>query len=821
MKNIAYLYLAALTLGFCGCSNETFEGESQVTTGQVKAVLPSTGSRTIMDGNSVLWSATDHIGIIAKNENQKMNEGENFSNNDYQLTAGAGTQSGTFDGCFTGTIKLLAYYPYNAGATCDDGAVIKFSLPDSYTYNSGDPENNNNAPMACKIGAEQQQSISFKNAGALIDITIKNIPAGYNKAVLTSTGSNAPNIAGEAQIAFDGGDNPSLTTTGAQNSKSATISFTASVGATQDLRFYFPVPVNTYPELKISLTKDGSYAKDIKTFKGKDGQGVKATRGTRLHTTVTIDKVTGIVPTEVADAQGANAALQTSNAVTINNIDNDSNIELPKKDGSGTGDSPVNIAIENIANGKTVTLKETASGTGTVAQEVNLSLGDGASGKNFEVELESSTVTVSSTNGTPVEIKKMTAATAANTLIIDKGVTIKELIVAKGNVKVYGVVEKISRKEGNSDGSTTVTSYGSADIREVTDVTPSKFSFKSEWDGVSQVMPTNNKIYTAAQLASYQSKQVNQEGDVSALAVTMPNGATLFADIDLKDYDWQGIVLAANQTFDGNKKTISNLSMTKPVLYETGVATHPACIGFFAAAQSKSIIKDITLSGVKVGNESQHINCKWVGSLVGHSSACTYTDCNAENVDLYCNTTGFASYRVGGLIGFISSGDPTLTGCNVTTANIVANFAYGGLIGSSLTSSITLDDCDATDITLRAGYIDETGNLGSVSKYIGDVDGGGGTRSVTITNFDSQTGLTEQDKKELRFKEILKTENSKTYFYNDENLYVGIVNSSTLTLTVNSVSKAIGTDFNKYQEVSYKSDGLPGYTNDGKVDWNN
>ena len=399
--------------------------------------------------------------------------------------------------------------------------------------------------------------------------------------------------------------------------------------------------------------------------------------------------------------------------------------------------------------------------------------------------------------------------------------TIKELIVAKGNVKVYGAVEKISRKEGNSDGFTTVTSYGSADIREVTDVTPSKFSFKSEWDGVSQVMPTNNKIYTAAQLASYQSKQVNQEGDVSALAVTMPNGATLFADIDLKDYDWQGIVLAANQTFDGNKKTISNLSMTKPVLYETGVATHPACIGFFAAAQSKSIIKDITLSGVKVGNESQHINCKWVGSLVGHSSACTYTDCNAENVDLYCNTTGFASYRVGGLIGFISSGDPTLTGCNVTTANIVANFAYGGLIGSSLTSSITLDDCDATDITLRAGYIDETGNLGSVSKYIGDVDGGGGTRSVTITNFDSQTGLTEQDKKELRFKEILKTENSKTYFYNDENLYVGIVNSSTLTLTVNSVSKAIGTDFNKYQEVSYKSDGLPGYTNDGKVDWNN
>lgn len=94
-----------------------------------------------------------------------------------------------------------------------------------------------------------------------------------------------------------------------------------------------------------------------------------------------------------------------------------------------------------------MTLKETASGTGTVAKEVNLSLGDGASGKNFEVELESSTVTVSSTNGTPVEIGKMTAATAANTLIIDKGVTIKELIVAKGNVKYMEQLRKFPERK--------------------------------------------------------------------------------------------------------------------------------------------------------------------------------------------------------------------------------------------------------------------------------------------------------------------------------------------------------------------------------------
>lgn len=819
MKNIIYLSLAALTLGFCGCSNETFEGESQVTMGQIKAVLPSTGSRTIMNGNSVLWSATDHIGIIAQNSEQ-------FSNNDYQLTAGAGTQSGTFSGSFTGTLKLLAYYPYIASATCSDGATIKFSLPDSYTYNSGEPENNNNAPMACKIGADKQDIISFRNAGALIDITIKNIPAGYNKAVLTSTGTDAPNIAGEAQIAFDDSDNPALTTTGAQESKSVTISFTAATGATQDLRFYFPVPVTTYPELKISLTKDGSDQKDIKTFKGNDGKGVTATRGTRLHATVTIDKVTGVVPTEVASTTEANKALKESNAVTINEIKADETtptVELPKRDESGAN-TPVNIAIENITGeSKTVTLKESESGSGAADKEVNLSLGKVASNTTVDVTLANSTVTISSIDGTPVEIKQMTAATAANTLIIDKGVTIKELIVAKGNVKVYGVVEKISRKNENADNLTTVTSYGSADIREVTDENPSKFSFKSEWDGVSQVTPTDNKIYTAAQLASYQSKQVNQKGKVSALAVTMPNGATLFADIDLKDYDWQGIVLAANQTFDGNKKTISNLSMTKPVLDETGVATHPACIGLFAAAQSQSIIKDITLKGVKVGTESDNVGCKWVGSLVGYSQAVTFSNCKAENVHLYCNTNlGYnSSYRIGGLIGFIASSDAvSLTGCEVNGATIIANFSYGGLVGSVMTATTTFSGCKTSDINLLLGdcHIED---LGTVSKFIGDVELDGGTRSITINNGSSSNALTTAEKDALHFYMITKKDNDGNILtYTDGNQYVGKIIQTTLTLKVNGGTLTNGSDYNKYEKAPYTPGGMPQYdVTGGTTDW--
>ena len=808
MKNIAYLYLAALTLGFCGCSNETFEGESQVNRDQLRVVLPSVDSRTTMKDNSVLWSATDHIGIISQEETQ-------YYNNDYSLTNGAGTQSATFEGSYTGSTKLLAYYPYNEDITYSNN-VIQFSLPESYTYNSGEPGSNNNAPMACKIGANQE-NISFKNAGALVDITIRNIPAGYNRAVLTSKGEQALDIAGSAQIAFDEGDDPNLTITGTPGKKSITINFTTVAdGSTQDLRFYFPVPVGTYPELNISLTKGGSDVKNIKTFKGDDKKGVKATRGTRLHTTVTIDKVTGIVPIEVADAAEATTALQTSNAVMINEVksgESSPTIELPKK-GDGESESPVNIAIEKISGNGTLTLKEAASGSGTAAKELNLSLGEVDSNSSIEMSLTNSTVTVSSNDGTPVEIKKMTAATAANTLIIDKGVTIKELIVAKGNVKVYGVVEKISRKNENNDNLTTVTSYGSADIREVTDVDPSKFSFKSEWDGVSQVTPTNNKIYTAAQLASYQSKQVNQNGNVSNLAVTMPNGATLFADIDLKDYDWQGIVLAANQTFDGNKKTISNLSMTKPVLNETGELTHPACIGLFAAAQSQSIIKDITLKGVKVGTESDNVGCKWVGSLVGYSQAVTFSNCKAENVHLYCNTNlGYnSSYRIGGLIGFIASSDAvSLTGCEVNGATIIANFSYGGLVGSVMTATTTFSGCKTSDINLLLGdcHIED---LGTVSKFIGDVELNGGTRSITIDNSSSSNALTTAEKDALHFYMITKKDNDGNILtYTDGNQYVGKIIQTTLTLTVNGSTLTNGSDYNKYEKAPYTPGGMPQY----------
>ena len=89
---------------------------------------------------------------------------------------------------------------------------------------------------------------------------MKNIPAGYTRAILTSQGTNAPDIAGNVEITFTAEGIPTLKTLTNSNvtevsgtdNKVVTINFAVS-DALQDLEFFLPIPVNTYPELNISV----------------------------------------------------------------------------------------------------------------------------------------------------------------------------------------------------------------------------------------------------------------------------------------------------------------------------------------------------------------------------------------------------------------------------------------------------------------------------------------------------------------------------------------------------------------------------------------
>lgn len=436
MKKVLFISLAVLGIGMAGCSNEDL-GVAQKGNDEVTASIGTEESRTAMQENSVVWCANDQIGIFAQTSD------EGITHQAYTLSGGVGTKNATFQGYLEGSnpVKKVAYYPYNTSATYSNSIVL-LTLKDNYTYVENE---NSGAPMACLINESAQGILSFKNAGALMNITVNNIPAGYNKVTLTSKagGSNGtvPDITGKAQIAFDTDGVPSLTmVSGESNGKTITISFTAE-GSLTSKSFYFPLPVADYPALELAIG-NGSDTKVLKT------KALDATRNMRYTTTITLDEVSGNVPAEVTSASDASTALASNNSVSIADVlvtENNPTVTIPEKEADN-----VSISFDNISTTNAIAIKG-ADGASNMAKNVLVSAPQLDSAPKFEITLPESTVTLAA-NGATATYAEVTATTAENTLIVGKGVTVNNLIVKAGNVRIKsgGTVTAISRSGENS-----------------------------------------------------------------------------------------------------------------------------------------------------------------------------------------------------------------------------------------------------------------------------------------------------------------------------------------------------------------------------------
>lgn len=113
----------------------------------------------------------------------------------------------------------------------------------------------------------------------------------------------------------------------------------------------------------------------------------------------------------------------------------------------------VSISFEKISTTATVAIKEASTGaSGNSAPEnVLVSVPQLDTAPKFEIELPSSTVTLAA-NGETATYDEVTATTAANTLVLDKGITVNTLKVKAGNVRVKSgaKVTAISRESGNT-----------------------------------------------------------------------------------------------------------------------------------------------------------------------------------------------------------------------------------------------------------------------------------------------------------------------------------------------------------------------------------
>lgn len=280
MKNkLFYLVLTGCLLTFAACENNDFEDALLTKSGSVLATLPDADTKTVIDGLQVLWSESDAISMFTATESHKGT-----------ITDGKGTKVATFG--FESQVndsKVAAVYPYyDVNAYDAQNAKISMTMPDSYTY----VENGiGGAPMAALI-TDQDAPIAFKNAGALMGLTVNNIPVGYNKAILTSLGEEA--VAGPCEITFDNAGNPTIKATTAATGKSVTISFEPSAEVTSKT-FYFPIPVANYSSLQLAIS-DGTNTMVIKT-KALNAQRSMRYKGTSV---------------EVESADAAQAALDNA-----------------------------------------------------------------------------------------------------------------------------------------------------------------------------------------------------------------------------------------------------------------------------------------------------------------------------------------------------------------------------------------------------------------------------------------------------------------------------------------------------------------------------
>ncbi len=413
MKRILYVSLAVLGLGMAGCSNEEL-GQVQRGNDEVNASIDTEGTRTAMSGTSVVWSERDEIGVFANNASL------GHMNVKYTLTSGEGTTSATFNGTPEGGyVKRVAYYPYSDLATYV-GSAILLNLADEFTY----AENaNNKAPMACLVSETAQSILPFRNAGALMKATLTNIPAGYTWVKLTSkdglTPGDAPAIAGAAQITFDGDGVPTLAMASGDG-KSITINF--GTDASTSKTFYFPLPVADYPALELSIGND-TETKVLKT------KALPAARNKSFTTEIIFDELTGEIPDEVSSVAEASAALQSSNAVSFTSIASAGTIEIPDR-----ATPNLSISFDQISISDPIVI-QSASGATNVADNVMVSIPESETAPQFNIDLPASTVTLAANGGTAT-YDVVTASTAANTLIIDKGVTVNKVVVNKGNIRV-------------------------------------------------------------------------------------------------------------------------------------------------------------------------------------------------------------------------------------------------------------------------------------------------------------------------------------------------------------------------------------------------
>ncbi len=202
--------------GFIACDKEQVSNPVNVekVTLTFSAGQEGVGTRAAIDAADskvINWTAGDKLSVF-----------DGTSNNQFDLTSGAGTAIASFSGTVASSATALAVlHPYQAAASYDGTKISGVVLKSEQTAVAGsfDPA----AALMATTGDASSKSVSLKNAVGYIKVT----PQFACKKISLESKSSDDALSGTGEITFDASGNPTLSAT----SGSSKVSISGSLEA--------------------------------------------------------------------------------------------------------------------------------------------------------------------------------------------------------------------------------------------------------------------------------------------------------------------------------------------------------------------------------------------------------------------------------------------------------------------------------------------------------------------------------------------------------------------------------------------------------------
>ena len=454
MKKLLGL-LAITSMALVGCSQEDEpRTASGATFEDFTGEIINSESRTSMDSDgSVLWSENDCISLFRKNGYHQKYKVE---------TWGTSSTNFIYDGISNEISSLAmnyAVYPYNQyNGISGSKITVDLSTFAEQKYTANTFEN----AKAVMVAKSDTRNFAFTNAFSLANFELKaeetGIPGDEIYVTKIKVESATKPLSGLATIDMLQ-DRPAAQFN-ENGSKVIELICETPVQLNETAKnFYVLMPATSFPERDLSITIYAEVAGDDKECPLTITSQAEFLRSkvTTLPARISLDRwsaSTELTLKNVATANEATQALATNTGVKIADAEGTTEqapITIPAKEEAAAAKEHIIEFATMPSEPVYITVAEGDGSTKTV-KKLEVIVPVGTTSGNLNINAPGTTVTIKATDGTVIDT--IEAVTAENTLIIESGVTVNNLIVKGGNVEVYGKVGNISRAEDNQDAQT-------------------------------------------------------------------------------------------------------------------------------------------------------------------------------------------------------------------------------------------------------------------------------------------------------------------------------------------------------------------------------